>query len=79
MRSPYKSIKHSTYFPVYDRLFGRFVGKKVTFVETKLHEEAIYSVQFFESFVVFEFLRDLCANKSEITDNGGETKKCRRL
>jgi hypothetical protein len=31
--SPHKSIKHSTYFDVYDNLFGKYVGKKVTFVE----------------------------------------------
>lgn len=32
-KSPYKSIKHSTYFPVYDRLFAQFAGKEITFVE----------------------------------------------
>lgn len=32
-RSPYLSIKHSTYFGVYDRLFSSFVGKPITFVE----------------------------------------------
>lgn len=31
--SPYKSTKHSTYFPVYDKLFSRFIGKAITFVE----------------------------------------------
>jgi len=33
MRSPYKSIKHSTYFNVYDELFSRYRGKEITFVE----------------------------------------------
>tara|TARA_R110002167_G_scaffold97043_2_gene256528 strand:- start:3436 stop:3669 length:234 start_codon:yes stop_codon:yes gene_type:complete len=33
LKSPYKSIKHSTYFEVYDDLFPRYRGKKVTFVE----------------------------------------------
>ncbi len=33
MRSPHSSIKYTTYFPVYDRLFARFVGKGITFVE----------------------------------------------
>jgi hypothetical protein len=32
-KSKYKSIKHSSYFHVYDQLFDRFVGKKITFVE----------------------------------------------
>lgn len=31
--SPYKSIKHSTYFDVYDRLFSPYRGKKITFIE----------------------------------------------
>lgn len=31
--SPYSSIKHSTYFDVYDRLFSPYIGKKITFVE----------------------------------------------
>lgn len=31
--SPYLSIKHTTYFHVYDRLFGRFVDQEFTFVE----------------------------------------------
>lgn len=33
MRSPYRSIKHSTYFTVYDELFSKFKGKRITFVE----------------------------------------------
>jgi len=33
IESGYKSIKHSTYFPVYDQLFSKFVGTDVTFVE----------------------------------------------
>ena len=32
-KSPYRSIKHSTYFDVYDHLFGDFRGKPITFVE----------------------------------------------
>ena len=31
--SPFKSIKHSTYFEVYDELFKEFRGKPITFVE----------------------------------------------
>jgi hypothetical protein len=31
--SPYKSIKHSTYFNVYDDLFSRFKQQPITFVE----------------------------------------------
>lgn len=33
MNAPYKSIKHSTYFPVYDQIFSRFIGKPMTFIE----------------------------------------------
>lgn len=32
-RSPYQSIKHSTYFDTYDELFGPYVGQPITFVE----------------------------------------------
>ena len=32
-KSPYKSIKHSSYFPVYDYLFSPYIGKGITFVE----------------------------------------------
>jgi hypothetical protein len=31
--SPFRSVKHSTYFATYDALFGKFRGKKVTFAE----------------------------------------------
>ena len=31
--SPYLSIKYNTYFDVYDKLFGPFRGKPITFVE----------------------------------------------
>jgi hypothetical protein len=33
LKSPYKSIKHSTYFEVYDELFSRYRDKEITFVE----------------------------------------------
>lgn len=33
LRSPYRSIKYTTYFPVYDALFTPYVGRNVTFVE----------------------------------------------
>lgn len=32
-QSPYRCIKHSSYFDVYDRLFAPFVGRPITFVE----------------------------------------------
>ncbi len=32
-RSPYRSVKHSTYFDTYDALFERYRGKEITFVE----------------------------------------------
>lgn len=31
--SPHKSIKHSTYFDVYDNLFSKYIGNNITFVE----------------------------------------------
>lgn len=31
--SKYSCIKHSSYFQVYDEIFGPYVGKKITFVE----------------------------------------------
>lgn len=31
--SPYRSIKHSTYFEAYDALFARYRGQPITFVE----------------------------------------------
>lgn len=33
LKSPYKSIKHTTYFEVYDDLFSKYRNKKITFVE----------------------------------------------
>lgn len=33
MKSPYHSVKHVTYFGVYDDLFARYRGKPITFVE----------------------------------------------
>lgn len=33
LKSPYKSIKHNTYFTVYDELFSRYRDKEITFVE----------------------------------------------
>jgi hypothetical protein len=33
MRSPYRSIKHSTYFEAYDELFTKYRNKNITFVE----------------------------------------------
>jgi len=33
VKSPYKSVKHSTYFEVYDELFSRYINKNITFVE----------------------------------------------
>lgn len=33
LKSPYKSIKHTTYFEVYDDLFTKFRNKKIIFVE----------------------------------------------
>ena len=32
-KSKFKSIKHSTYFEVYDELFSKYRNKKITFVE----------------------------------------------
>ncbi len=32
-RSPYASVKHTSYFQVYDRLFSEFRGRPITFVE----------------------------------------------
>lgn len=31
--SPYKSTKHDTYFHAYNKIFSRFIEKKITFVE----------------------------------------------
>ena len=33
MASPYRSIKHESYFEVYDRLLSKYIGKEITFVE----------------------------------------------
>ena len=33
IKSPYKSIKHSSYFEVYDELFSKYRNKEITFVE----------------------------------------------
>ncbi len=33
LKSPFKTIKHNTYFDIYDDLFSRYRNKKVTFVE----------------------------------------------
>jgi hypothetical protein len=33
LKSPYKSNKYSTYFEIYDHLFKKYRGKKITFVE----------------------------------------------
>jgi len=33
LNSKYLSTKHTNYFPIYDQLFSRFVGKPITFVE----------------------------------------------
>lgn len=36
--SPYRSTKHSTYFPVYDALFSKYRGQAITFVEIGILE-----------------------------------------
>ena len=33
IKSPHRSIKHNTYFKVYDELFLKFRNKKIVFVE----------------------------------------------
>lgn len=33
LKSPIRSIKHSTYFDTYDDLFSRYRNKEITFVE----------------------------------------------
>lgn len=33
MKSPFHSIKHTTYFEIYDNLFSQYRGKEITFVE----------------------------------------------
>ena len=37
-RSPVKSIKHSTYFNVYDNLFHKFKDKKIVFIEVGIFQ-----------------------------------------
>ena len=37
-RSPYKCLKYSSYFDVYDSLFTKFIGKKITFLEVGVLE-----------------------------------------
>jgi len=37
LRSPYRSVKHSGYFQVYDEIFENFINKKFTFVEVGIH------------------------------------------
>jgi hypothetical protein len=32
-RTPYLSLKHNSYFQIYEHIFGRFVGQELTFVE----------------------------------------------
>lgn len=33
LKSPFKSLKHSTYFNVYDEILSRYIGEPITFVE----------------------------------------------
>jgi hypothetical protein len=33
LKSPFLSIKHNTYFDVYDNLFSKYIGKEIIFVE----------------------------------------------
>tara|TARA_Y100000816_G_scaffold5977_1_gene3630 strand:+ start:153 stop:917 length:765 start_codon:yes stop_codon:yes gene_type:complete len=33
IESPHPTTKHSSYFPVYDEIFEKYIGKKITFVE----------------------------------------------
>ena len=33
MKSPYKSVKHSTYFEAYDQFFSKYRNQNITFVE----------------------------------------------
>lgn len=37
-RSPYRSTKHSTYFPVYDTLFAKYQDRDIVFVEVGVLE-----------------------------------------
>lgn len=33
MKSPYSSVKLTSYFDVYDNIFSKYIGKKITFIE----------------------------------------------
>jgi hypothetical protein len=33
LKSPYRSIKHSTYFDIYEKIFTPYVGKEIIFIE----------------------------------------------
>ena len=33
LQSPYFSTKYSSYFDTYDKIFSKFINKKITFVE----------------------------------------------
>ena len=36
--SPHPSSKHSTYFPAYDDIFTKYIGKEITFVEVGIFD-----------------------------------------
>jgi len=38
LKSPYRTVKHSTYFQVYDELFSPWRGRNITFVEIGIAE-----------------------------------------
>ena len=38
LKSPYLSIKQSTYFNVYDKLFSKFIDKEIIFIEVGILE-----------------------------------------
>ena len=52
LKSPYKSIKHTTYFEVYDDLFTKFRNKKIIFVEIGVLNRVLYLCG--ETFLVLE-------------------------
>jgi hypothetical protein len=52
LKSPYKSIKHTTYFEVYDDLFTKFRNKKIIFVEIGVLNGVLYLCG--ETFLVLE-------------------------
>jgi hypothetical protein len=33
LQSPYRSVKHSTYFEVYEELFSKYKDREIVFVE----------------------------------------------